>query len=66
MSENPPIEPHLSVQEREELAHIAYFLEQLEGLRARGLIAPDAYQSIVTDYAARRDGIERVTTGAAA
>src|SRR5207302_5588122 len=53
------IEPHLTVAEREELAHLAYFLAQLEALRARDLIAPEAYRAVSTEYAARRDNIER-------
>src|SRR3989442_1554028 len=59
MSDNEKIEPHLSPGDREELAHIVYLLEQMDGLRQRGVIAPDSYDAIVTEYAARRDGLRR-------
>ncbi|HEV3122895.1 MAG TPA: tetratricopeptide repeat protein, partial [Isosphaeraceae bacterium] len=53
------IDPYLTLQEREELGHIAYFLTQLEALRARGILPDALREAIAAEYRARRDTIER-------
>jgi tetratricopeptide (TPR) repeat protein len=53
------VEPRLSPLEHEELAHIAYFLSQLESLRERNLIPLDSYAVIVAEYNARKENIMR-------
>ena len=53
------VEPRLSPLEHEELAHIAYFLSQLESLRERNLIPLDSYAVIVAEYNARKENIVR-------
>lgn len=51
--------PLLSSAQREELAHIAFFLEQWDQLHARSLIGAEPYATVLAEYAARRDAILR-------
>ena len=49
-------EPAFSDAERDELGHLHYLDARLDELRARGLIAPDAYATVVAETQGRRRG----------
>jgi tetratricopeptide (TPR) repeat protein len=53
------IERSLTLQDREELGHIAFFLAQLDALRARGILTDEQFRTIGAEYRARREGIEQ-------
>jgi tetratricopeptide (TPR) repeat protein len=56
---DPFIEPLFSSAERDELDHLDYFLERLAALRDRGLIAPDAYGTVLDESQTRRETLHR-------
>ena len=58
-SYDPIIEPVFSNAERDELAHLDYFLERLAELRDRGLIAADDYVIVRDESQSRREKIEQ-------
>ncbi len=60
------LEPRLTSDQRAELSHLAYFLDQVEHLGRRGVIEPSAQASILGEYVARREAIERRGRAAAA
>jgi tetratricopeptide (TPR) repeat protein len=51
-------EPAFSDAERDELAHLHYLDARLDELRARELIAPDAYATVIAETQSRREAIE--------
>jgi len=53
------IEPAYTEAEREELGHLEYLVARLDELRQRGLLAPEAYATVVTESRGRREAIER-------
>ena len=53
------IEPEFSTAERDEIAHLDYFLDRLAELFGRGLIGPEAHASVVDESQTRRRAIER-------
>ena len=59
MDELPPIEPDYSAEQREEIGRIDYFLGELRRLRDRGLISPEAFESVEAEKAASRGEVER-------
>ena len=59
LNDRPELAPILSSKEREELTSIAYFLGQLERMRARALLTEEAYATVVGEAVARREEIER-------
>ena len=56
------IDPAFSDAEREELGHLGYLVARLDELRERGLIAPDAYATVVAESQGRRQAIELTRT----
>ena len=56
-SYDPIIEPAFSNAERDELAHLDYFLERMAELRDRGLIAADDYAIVRDEGQNRREKI---------
>ena len=57
-TKKPTIDPVFSDAEREELGHLGYLTVRLDELRARGLIAPEAYATVAAESAGRRQAIE--------
>ena len=51
-------DPAFSDAEREELGHLDYLDARLDELRDRGLIAPEAYATVVAESQGRRQAIE--------
>jgi tetratricopeptide (TPR) repeat protein len=56
---DPNVEPLFSNAERDELAHLDYFLERLAVLHDRGLIAAGPYATVLGESQSRRETIER-------
>lgn len=60
MDEPPPIAPDYSVEQGQEIGRIDYLLDELGKFRDRGVLAPEAFEALAAEKAARRSEIERL------
>ena len=59
MDDRASIGPRLDPRRRDEWTGINFLLGEMDQLRSRGLVVDDAYRTIVEEYSARREGLER-------
>jgi hypothetical protein len=59
LDDRASIGPRLDPRRRDEWTGINFLLDEMDKLRSRGLIVDDAYRTIVQEYTARRDEIDR-------